>query len=99
MIGNTRKTGPSLSDFDFSEPAELFGGGSWNKSHKTVAYRRFETSAEAIRYLMEELDETARRPCVLEVNDLRLSHIDVRRLYDRKDYPLKRRPRKETDAT
>ena len=48
---------------------------------------------------MEELGEAARRPCVLEVNEMRLTHVDVRRLYESKHYPLKRKKGKETDAT
>lgn len=98
MNDEAKNTTP-LSDFDFAEPAELFGGGTWAGRHTTLAYRRFDTSAEAVRYVMEELDEAAQRPCILEVNELRLRHADVRRLYDSKYYPLKRKVRKETDAT
>lgn len=81
---------PTAAKFDFSEPAELFGGGSWAGRPTTISYRRFETAAEAVRFAMEELDDRARRPCVLEANERRFNHTEISKLYDRRDYPLER---------
>lgn len=88
-----------LAGFDYSEPAELFGGGRWTGRPAMISYRRFDTSAEAIRFAIEELDEAARRPCVLEVNEKRFDHADLRRLYDSRRYPLPRESGKDDDAT
>lgn len=88
--------------FDFSEPAELFGGGSWAGRPTSISYRRFETTAEAVRFAMEELDDKARRPCVLEANEQRFNHAEICKLYDRPDYPLERLKEekgREADAT
>lgn len=96
---NDNKRADAPSGFDYSEPAELFGGRSWTKGRNALAYRRFDSAAEAIRYIMEELDEATQRPCVLEVNEKRLTHVDVRRLYDSESYPLERKAGKEPDGT
>lgn len=85
--------------FDFSAPAEVFGGGSWAGRPTNISYRRFESSAEAIRYVIEELDESARRPCVMEVNEKRYNHLDLRRLYESSAYPLPKEKGKAADAT
>jgi hypothetical protein len=92
MIMNTTK-------FDFSAPAELYGGGGWIGRPTSIAYRKFDTSAEAIRYAVEELSEARRRPCIMEVNERRFNHIDIRKLYDHGDYPLPRKAEKDKDAT
>ena len=45
-----------MADFDYTSPAELFvgkGRGSSGGSH--MMYRRFPTSAEAIKYAVETL--------------------------------------------
>lgn len=88
----------STAKFDFAEPAELYGASSRSGWTSGVKYRRFNTAAEAIRYVVEELSRAGQRTCVLEVNENRFNHIDIRSLYDSSTYPLPRRDRKETDA-
>ena len=61
---NDNKRANASSGFDYSEPAELFGGRSWTKGRTALAYQRFDSAAEAIRFIIEELDEATRRPCV-----------------------------------
>lgn len=79
-----------VSDFDFAEPAELYGGSSWSKRRITMAYRKFGTAAEAIRYVMEELPESSSKALVLEVGETRLNHAAIRKLYECDGYPLQR---------
>jgi hypothetical protein len=88
-----------LASFDYSEPAELFGGSNWSGRRTSIAYRRFETAAEAIRFAIEELDDSARRSCVLEVNERRFKQAELRKLYESNRYPLKRPAGKEVNAT
>jgi hypothetical protein len=88
----------SATNFDFSEPAELYGGSNWSGRPTGVTYRRFDTAAEAIRYAVEELSGASRRACVLEVDEKRLNHAEIRRLYDSGDYPLPRGAGKDNDA-
>lgn len=101
MITATRKDGSSrsLSGFDFAEPAEVFGGGNWARQSSRNSYRRFGSSAEALRFVIEELDETARRSSVIEVNEQRFNHIDARKLYESKGYPLPKEKVKDSDAS
>lgn len=94
-----RAKGSKTANFDYSEPAELFGGSNWSGRRQSVAYRRFDTAAEAVRFAIEELDDSARRSCVLEVNEQRFNHVDLRKLYESNSYPLKRSAGKEVNAT
>lgn len=89
----------SSTEFNFSQPAELFGGTPWVGRRAGIKYRRFDTAAEAIRFAVEELSGASGRSCVLEVNESRFNHAEIRRLYDSRAYPLTRRPGEETNAT
>jgi hypothetical protein len=55
-----------------------------------MAYRRFSTSAEAVRYAIEELPEAMLRGTILQVNDERFDGDQIRALYDSSDFPLTR---------
>jgi hypothetical protein len=79
----------ALEGFDYSASAELFPSRS-RKTRGPVAYKRFDTSAEAIRYAIEQLPESALRGAYLEVNETRLSHTEILYLYEHDSYPLKR---------
>ena len=72
----------SLLEFDFLEPAELFYAGSAAGNTKPVSYRRFKTSTEAVRYVIEELSIAAQRTCILQVNDSRFNQLDLMALYN-----------------
>ena len=93
----------SAARLDFSEPAELFGGRSWNRRPASLTYRRFDTAAEAIRYAVEVLFSAGQPACVLEVNEKRFNPIEIRKLYNSGDYPLPRKTEKpaakDADAT
>ena len=65
---------------------------SWSKKNKPVTYRRFDRSADAIRFAIEELTERMQRGIAMEVGDERLEFDQIRDLYDSEQYPLVRRP-------
>jgi hypothetical protein len=78
-----------VSKFDYCAPAELFPSRNRN-AKQLVKYRRFDTAADAIQFAMEELPAPALLGAVIEINERRLSHADIRELYESPDYPLKR---------
>ena len=89
----------SARNFNFSEPAELFSGSKWGGRPAAISYQRFDAAADAIRYVVEELSDASRRACILEVDESRFNHIEIRKLYDSSKYPLPRRSGKDKDAT
>jgi hypothetical protein len=84
-----------VTKFDYCAPAELFPSRNRN-AKQLVKYRRFDTAADAIQFAMEELPAPALLGAVIEINEKRLSHADIRELYESPDYPLKRRATNET---
>lgn len=78
-----------MDAFDYSAPAELFPSRN-NKIAKKVKYRRFDNAAEAIRYAVEELPEALLLGAYIEINERRFGHQDIRAIYSRADFPLKR---------
>jgi len=75
--------------FDYSEPAEVYILRPW--SARRYAYRRFESAAEAIRFSIEELPAQSLVGVVMEVDEARFDHKDIRALYSQDGYPLARR--------
>ena len=78
-----------MSSFDYNAPAELF----LSKPAKgcRTKYRRFATSAEALRYAVEDLRTPKAFGAHLEVGDSRFNSSDIQRLYDADDFPLQRK--------
>ena len=76
-----------MSEFDYSAPAELFA----THGRSGLRYRRFSTSADAIRYAVESLPPAALSAASLEVQDHRYRAPEIRALYDGDRYPLPRR--------
>ena len=74
--------------FDYSSPAELFLAKRTKNSREN--YRRFATAAEAIRYAVETLRTPKAFGAWLEVADERFNSIEIQRLYEAEDYPLRK---------
>ena len=74
--------------FDYDAPAELFLAKRTKRRREK--YRRFATAAEAIRYAVEDLRTPRAFGAWLEVGDERFNSVEIQRLYEADDYPLRK---------
>jgi hypothetical protein len=80
--------------FDYNAPAEVFAGRSM-RGPRPMRYQRFETGAEALRFAIEILPRANLLGAILEADERRYWHAEIRKLYDAPGYPF---PRKELEA-
>lgn len=80
----------TADEFDYAAPAEMFMTRARVVRKSPIGYRRFKTAAEAIQFAVEEIPTPLLVGAVLEVNEQRYDHRDIRDLYDRTTYPLAR---------
>ena len=79
-----------INGFDYSAPAELYPSRN-RRMRGPVAYKRFDNAAEALRYAIEDMPESALLGATLEVNERRFGGAEIRSLYEHRGFPLKRR--------
>ena len=85
-------TGEGTMMFDYDASAELFMAKRKGGSRQPLAYRRFATAAEAIRFAVEDFPTVRTLGAWLQVGDERFDGESIQRLYESSDYPLQRRP-------
>ena len=78
-----------MTKIDFAAPAELFPSRNRAISQR-VKYRRFNKAAEAIQFAMEQLPPPLLLGATIVMDDARLSHNEIRALYESEEYPLKK---------
>jgi hypothetical protein len=86
-----------LSGFDYKAPAELYPSRS-RRVRGPFSYKRFNTSAEALRFAMEQMPEGALLGATLEVNEQRFTEAEMRALYESPAFPLKRTDKNKKSA-
>jgi len=79
-----------MENFDYTEAAELFIAKRSGGPRGALAYRRFASAAEAIRFAVEELPGGRILGAFMQVGDLRFDADGIRSLYAHQDYPLQR---------
>ncbi|WP_127145793.1 hypothetical protein [Pelagibacterium montanilacus] len=80
---------PTLAAFDYTASAELYPG-TRSKRFRSVRYHRFDSTAEALRYLMEEMPPELLAGAIIETEDHRLEAEQITALYRDDAYPLPR---------
>jgi hypothetical protein len=80
--------------FDYDTPAELFMAKRKGSTRQPLAYRRFASAAEAIRFAVEEHPAVHTLGAWLQVGNLRFDSDDIQRLYESDNYPLRRQNRR-----
>jgi hypothetical protein len=80
-----------MAEFDYNAAAELFPTRKRVPRRQPFGYRRFAKAAHAIRFAIEDLPPELLIGAFLEVDEQRYNSDDIRRLYERADYPLARR--------
>jgi hypothetical protein len=78
---------------DYATPAELFASRRYAKS--LARYRRFPSTADAVRYVVEEMPRAWVTGTTLDVDGTRFEGQAILALYDADAYPL---PRAKADA-
>jgi hypothetical protein len=80
-----------MSEFDYNATAELFATRRRLPRRQPFGYKRFAEAADAIRFAIEDLPPECLVGAFLEVDEQRYGSDDIRRLYERAEYPLTRR--------
>ena len=80
----------SLEDFPYDAPAEIYSSSGTGARKRPVSYRRFPTSAAAIRFTVEELPHIVQSGTIMEIGEERYQFAEIRALYDSPRYPLPR---------
>lgn len=78
-----------MQKFDYDAPAELFPSRRYAKTQR-ARFQRFNSAAEAIRYVVEEMPATWLNGTFLEVDEHRFEGNQIQALYDGAGYPLER---------
>ena len=75
---------------DYAAAADLYPRATTSSRSRPVGYRRFDTTAEALRYAIEEMPAAHLSGALLEVDEERYDGAAMRSLYDAGAYPLPR---------
>lgn len=74
-------------DFNYAASAEVYPGRRSTR-FRAVRYHRFDTTAEALRYLFEEMPPELLAGAVLETEEQRFEVDQIAALYQDDAYPL-----------
>jgi hypothetical protein len=90
LVGDhTREQTRQMTGFDYNAPAEVFLSRS-RASKSRPKYKRFDTAAEAVRFVVEDLPAAVLPGTYVLVEEARFGVEEIRSLYDSTGYPLSR---------
>ena len=78
-----------LNGFDYGASAEFFMRRT-RTAKRGPTYKRFDTAAEAVRFVVEELPAAVLTGAYLLVAETRFDVEEIRSLYESTGYPLPR---------
>jgi hypothetical protein len=81
---------PSIGGFDYDAPAGVFTRSAPGRRGGAAKYKRFDSAAEAIRYIIEEVPAPLWPGITVETGDETLDHRQILELYDSRGYPFTR---------
>ena len=87
--GRVGEHAPDLNGFDYNATAELFLSRS-RTAKSRPKYKRFDTAAEAVRFVIESLPAAVLPGTYLLVDGERFGVEEIRYAYDSAGYPLPR---------
>jgi hypothetical protein len=79
-----------MMTFDYGLPAELFMPKRKGGTRSRPISRRFATAAEAIRFAVEDFPTIRALGAWMQVGDERFNGEEIHRLYQSRDFPLRR---------
>jgi len=82
-----------MTEMDYNAPAGVYRSKASNRGLRRgpgLIFSRFPTLAHAIKYVVEDLGDTANNVRI-EVADTELDAAEIHRLYESTDYPIERR--------
>ncbi len=91
--GRAREQTRDRRRFDYNAPAELFLGSRMSVRSRPKyrqTYQRFDTAAEALRFVIEGLPAAVLPRAWLVVEEARFRSEEIRNLYEGDGYPLPR---------
>ncbi len=78
-----------MTEFDYTANAEIYSG--WRSTQRrTLRHHRFETAAEALRFLIEVMPRQQLSGAILEIDEERFEASQITALYRDEAYPLAR---------
>jgi len=84
-----RRPTRDLTGFDYNASAELFLARS-RAAKSRPKYKRFDTAAEAVKFVVEELPAAVLPGTYLLIEEARFGVEEIRHLYESPAYPLSR---------
>jgi hypothetical protein len=84
-----RERSPDPAGFDYTAAAELFLARTKSTARRPK-YKRFDTAAEGVRFVVEDLPAAVCPGAYLLVDEARFGVEEIRDLYESAGYPLPR---------